>query len=105
MHHRGAVVWAQRSGLPDLEEEFKEGGGRFWDTKVWPCGVVKMEDLPGFPRLFKTKHHTGTLTGELGRLGSLHLKQTEITDVAINVAPTTQDRTGQDRFRQSVVKV
>lgn len=55
VHHRGPVLWVQRTRLPDLEEEFEEGGRRFRHTKVGPCGVVKMEDLPGLPCLLENK--------------------------------------------------
>ncbi len=51
VHHRGPVLRAQWARLPNLEEEVEEGGGRFWDTKVRPRGVVIMVDLPWLPRL------------------------------------------------------
>lgn len=51
VHHRGSVLGAQRTRLPNLEEEFEEGGRRLRHTKIGPCGVMKMEDLPGLPRL------------------------------------------------------
>lgn len=94
VHHGGPVLWPQWTGLPYIEEEFQEGGRRFRHTKVRPCGVVKMEDLPGLPRLFKIKtsyldHDWGTGKTELVTL----LSTIEMTELGTNVAPI-QDKTG-----------
>lgn len=83
------MLWAQRTRLPDLEEEFEEGGRRFRHTKVRPCGVVKMEDLPGLPRLLKNRRQYWNCDWRTGMTGLVTLETTnEITELGNNVAPT-----------------
>lgn len=98
MHHRGPVLWAQRTRLPDLEQEFEEGGRRFRHTKVRPCGVVKMEDLPGLPHLLKHKRTHWNCVCRPGKNGLVTLETTNEIKELMQLQPfkTRQDTTRQE---------
>ena len=45
VHHHGTLVRVHAPGLPHLEQEVEEGGGRLRHPKVGPGGIVEMKDL------------------------------------------------------------
>lgn len=51
VHYRGPVLGAQRAWVPNLEQEVQERGGRLWNPKVRPRGVMIVVDLSRLPCL------------------------------------------------------
>lgn len=46
--HNRAVLWTQTARLTHFEQEVEKRCRRLWHTKIRPCGVVELKNLPRF---------------------------------------------------------
>lgn len=60
-----STVWAESVRLAHLKQEIEERSRGFWDTKVWPGGVMEVIQLPRLSRLQRGTDVWGQNTNEL----------------------------------------